>query len=250
MDRKTVLLRELKVNKDTGEFSALFAPFLSVDHHGDVTLPGSFGKQKVVISAYGHGSWNGMLPVGKGEIHDEADIGGVVNGQFFLDTMGGSETYKIVKALGDQQEWSYALPEIDYEMMTLQSLLDEGYSVAMNGHGVGETVRVLKRIVVPEVSPVLMGAGVGTQTLDVKQKPIQLVDHAKAVASDCHALIERIKDVANLREADGRRISAATMKEVMALRSVFEELVRELDPVAEKQSPGFALYLRYLSNRQ
>lgn len=245
MNRKVVHLEELKVNEKDGTFSALFAPFLSVDHHNDVTLPGAFGKQNVIISAYGHGSWGGMLPVGKGVIHDEGQAGGVVEGRFFLDTTQGNDTYIVVKELGDKQEWSYALPDIEFEMMKLQALIDQGLHIQMNDHAPEETVRVLKRISVPEVSPVLLGAGVGTRTLDIKSQPLPLIEHVRIVASDAQQVLDRIKDVAKMREANDRTIAQATIKEVFAMRGVFEEMVRELEPVAEKHSLLYAQALKF-----
>ncbi len=154
MNRKTVVLKDFSVD-DAGAFKALFAPYNVVDKQGDLTMPGAFGSQAVIISGYGHASWRegvDALPVGKGRIFD-GDVGGIVEGKFFLDTISGSETYKVVKNLGELQEWSYALPEIESEMQTID----------------GKPVRILKRITVNEVSPVLMGAGIGTRTLEVKK---------------------------------------------------------------------------------
>lgn len=148
---KRYAIRDLKLDGERGQFMAVFATMNVVDRDGDLTVPGAFGEQRVIISAYGHGSWGGTLPVGKGRIYEKGEEA-IVEGMFFLDTAGGSETYKTVKNLGDLQEWSYALPEIDYEIREED----------------GERIRVLKRIVVNEVSPVLMGAGVDTRTLDVK----------------------------------------------------------------------------------
>lgn len=150
-ETKRVMLSNLKIDDKAGTFTAIFSRFGVVDTQGDLTLPGAFGEQRVIISAYGHGSWNGALPVGKGRIF-ESDIGGIVEGQFFLDTQAGAETYKTIKNVGDLQEWSYALPEIDYEMREQD----------------GQRIRVIKRVKVNEVSPVLLGAGIGTQLLDIK----------------------------------------------------------------------------------
>ena len=135
-----------------GEVRAVISTMNIIDKDGDLTLPGAFGEQRVIISAYGHGSWQGDLPVGKGRIHEEGEEA-IMEGAFFLDTVNGRETYQTVKDVGELQEWSYALPKIDYEMQTID----------------GERVRVLKHIEVPEVSPVLLGAGIGTRTLDIKQ---------------------------------------------------------------------------------
>jgi hypothetical protein len=271
---KTISLQDFKLDQATGAFHALFAPFLSVDHQGDVTLPGAIGEQRVIISAYDHASWTGELPAGKGRVFEGAE-GGIVDGQFFLDTQAGSETYKTVKNLGDLQQWSYALPEIDFEMAKLQSLLDRGMRIQMNGHSAEETVRVLKRIVIPEVSPVLMGAGVDTRLIDIKSdedktitpggsesesdfmsrcmsfyvgegrdqsqaaaichrtwdgkgKSTQLIDHLELVAGDARAVVEKLKHVTDLRSADGRGPGAVRMKRAAALKTAFEEMVREL----------------------
>lgn len=138
-----------------GEFRAVIATTNVVDKDQDLTLPGAFGEQQIRVSAYGHGSWGdglGALPVGRGRLYEQDDSA-IAEGQFFLDTQAGLETYRTVKNMGDLQEWSYALPEIDYEYRDID----------------GERVRVLKRIVVPEVSPVLIGAGIGTRTLEIKR---------------------------------------------------------------------------------
>lgn len=57
-------------------------------------MPGAFedGAQ-VVVSAYGHQSWNGALPVGKATIHADhekawADV------QFLMTTQAGRDTFE------------------------------------------------------------------------------------------------------------------------------------------------------------
>ena len=166
IERKMVTVSRLKLS-DSGKFSALFCTWNRIDKQGDLTLKGAFGRQNVVISAYGHGSSIGSaLPVGKGTIYDGAE-GGVCEGQFFLDTAGGKETYVVVKQLGDLAEWSYSLPSAESELRTVGSLLDQGLPLALNGHSRSDVVRVLKRITVKEVSPVMLGAG-DTRTLAIK----------------------------------------------------------------------------------
>ena len=113
----TTTLKQMRVEED-GTFRALFAPFEKWDKSGDWTERGAFGHQKVVISAYGHGSTiDGRLPVGKGEIFDGPE-GGIVSGRFFLNTTAGRETYETVKELGDLQEWSYYLPRVESAHLT------------------------------------------------------------------------------------------------------------------------------------
>lgn len=163
MDRKTILGPvTFKAEGDEGQFRAVFSTLNVVDHDGDVTLPGAFADgEKVRISYWGH-RW-GDLPVGRGEIHaDEKEAW--VDGKFFLDTEGGRETYNTVKGLGELQEWSYGFDVLE----------------RADGELEGEPVQFLKRVKVHEVSPVMLGAGVGTRTTAIKAKD-RLEDVAKAL---------------------------------------------------------------------
>ena len=144
---------ELKSGEgEEGKFSAVFSTLNVKDHDGDVTLPGAFKDgQEVRISYWGH-RWND-LPVGKGIIHAD-DMKAWVDGQFFMDTNAGQETYKTVKNLGGLQEWSY------------------GFDVLKRSYGEfeGDDVQFLESLDVHEVSPVMLGAGIGTETTDIKHK--------------------------------------------------------------------------------
>jgi len=143
---------ELKADGEPGQFKAVFATLNVVDLDGDVTLPGAFTDgQPVRISSWAHG-WD-KLPVGRGEIH-EADGTALVDGRFFLNTQTGKEHYETVKALGDLQEWSYGFDIIEAEP----------------GQFDGKDVRFLKKLKVYEVSPVMLGAGIGTQTTAIKSE--------------------------------------------------------------------------------
>jgi HK97 family phage prohead protease len=144
--RAPVVLKE----GETGEFSAVFATLGVVDHDGDVTTPGAFRDgQKVRIAYWGH-RWQD-LPVGKGVIHADEEKAWV-EGRFFLDTNAGLETYRTVKALEELQEWSYGF-DIDK------------WSVGKFGD---REVRFLEGLTVHEVSPVMLGAGIGTHTTAIK----------------------------------------------------------------------------------
>lgn len=144
---------ELKADsEETGAFTAVFSTFNVIDHDGDVTLPGAFTEgQKVRISYWGH-RWQD-LPVGRGVIHQD-DEKAWVEGVFFLDTEAGRETYKTVKNLGELQEWSY------------------GFDIDEADRGIFEEreVHFLRKLTVYEVSPVMLGAGIGTGTTDIKKR--------------------------------------------------------------------------------
>jgi hypothetical protein len=138
-----------------GTVSAVFSTFNVIDKDGDLTLPGAIkdGTQ-VVISAYGHQSHNGVLPVGKGIIRT-TNTEAVLDGQFFLGTQHGRETFEVVKALSEAglQEWSYSLQNVK------RRAVSEG----------GQHYYVIEDIgLIKEVSPVLIGSGVNTRTLTAK----------------------------------------------------------------------------------
>lgn len=137
---------------DKGEVTAVFSTFNVIDSDKDVTLPGAFEDgAEVVISAYGHKSWEGLLPVGKGTIRQTA-AEAILEGQFFLDTLHGADTFKTVQRLGKLGQWSYGYDPVKYSY----------------GEFEGQRVRFLEQQKVHEVSPVLLGSGVGTRTLSAK----------------------------------------------------------------------------------
>lgn len=150
---------------DKGLIEACFATTGVKDHDNDFTLPGAFEDgAEVVISAYGHKSWMGALPVGQGKIRVDGSKA-ILEGEFFLDTESGKETFAVLKRLGQKQEWSYG-----FDVLETGELDEE-----MRQKGVW---RVIKKVKVYEVSPVLVGAGVDTHTLSVKKKPAAPADPA------------------------------------------------------------------------
>lgn len=219
---KTVDLVEFKMDAaGPGTFAALFAPFERWDKQGDWTERGAFGRQRVIISAYNHSSTAGdRLPVGKGIIYDSDELGGgVVEGAFFLKTSAGKETYETVKELGELQQWSYYLPKIDSEQ----------------GERVGKRGRILKRIEVGEVCPVLRGVGNGTRTLAIKgeseilsrpdfETAIRLIDDS----------VRSLKGRAEYRKSVSRRPSANDLKRARELDRRLGDLVRELHTIVNE----------------
>lgn len=235
---KLFKLRDLKIDGSTGTFKAVFATMNVVDHDGDLTLPGAFGRQKVLVSQYNHGSWGKgveALPIGVGEIYEDGDDA-VIEGEFNLDSQGGLETHKTLKYLdskGMTQEFSYALPEIDYEFREMD----------------GQEVRVLKRIKVQEVSPVIMGAGINTRLLGVKSRDLtdeeksklgelakqygvtfilaeaeekkgtRLVDHLDVVTASLKDIVDRLSTVRELRDIKGTDLSEETTTRMVALET-------------------------------
>ena len=216
MDTKTLCGVEIK-DADRGEVTAVFSTLGVVDSDGDVTRKGAFTDgAAVVISAYGHTSWNGALPVGKGIIRaGEKDA--VLEGQFFMATTPGRDTFAAVKALGELGQWSY------------------GYDVTEHAFGEhdGKQVRFLDGLKVHEVSPVLVGAGVGTRTLAAKGQNLTFADEGAAVLAAVAAYGGRAADVMAMRQAKGKGLSPESAGLVEQIEAELKRLRNVLGEVPE-----------------
>jgi hypothetical protein len=154
--QRKAVTAQVKVG-DAGQFEAVIATFNVVDLDGDVTLPGAFEEgAEVIVSAYGHGSWMGELPVGKGVLKSTERDARIV-GEFFLDTTAGKDHYAVAKRLGAKQEWSYG-----YDVLETGKVEDLPPELQAGAR------RVLAKQQVHEASPVLKGAGIDTRTVVVK----------------------------------------------------------------------------------
>lgn len=225
-------VKSFKELTNPGEFEAVFATLDVIDHDGDIIAKGAIEPGPVVISAYGHASWDGALPVGKGQIAERGNEA-IVIGQYFMDTVGGQETYKTVKALGDLQEYSFALPYIE----------------RMNE----ENPAVITKVKVNEVSPVLMGAGINTRTLDIKtrkeenketdvketsdkentvEKPESktFAQHLDEAVETVESVTSRAKEISNLRKDSGKdEMSKAAARRLQILKGALEDAAEAID---------------------
>ena len=156
---------EMKGEGEAGLATARFATLNVRDHDGDVTLPGAFGKQTVLLSDWAHD--NRSPSIGRADIREEGDqaLGDI---RFNLKMMRGNEAYQSIAMSQELQEWSYA-----YQ-------IPEGG--AYQGDFEGQQVRFLKTIKVIHLSPVEQGAGIGTATLDIKCANCRTDDSAESVS--------------------------------------------------------------------
>lgn len=183
---------------EKGEVSAVFSTFNVIDKDGDVTLPGAIPDGlEVVISAYGHQSHFGALPAGKGIIRT-TETEAILEGQFFMATEAGRDTFEVVKELGGLGEWSYSLHDVKSHY----------------GEFDGQQANFLESIFVKEVSPVLRGAGVNTRTLVAKG--LKFSEEGDAVLAAVDAYLERASEVVVLRAAKGRPPLSAESTEFLA----------------------------------
>lgn len=150
--KRATMTSTVKASDSDGTATAIFSRFGGPpDSDGDITLPTAFTAGVVVpVSPWNHSSYSSDLPAGLGTIRvykdrAEAEI------EFFLDTVAGRETYRTLKALGRCQ-WSYGFDIVK----------------SSNGDWNGRGVRVLEKLDVMELSPVLRGAGRDTETVNVR----------------------------------------------------------------------------------
>ena len=149
---KTKKFRLKRIEDAAGEVTAVIATLNVKDHDGDVTLPGAFGEQEApIVPTHDWGS----VPLGKAMIREDGDDV-VARMQFNLD-------------IGDAQKWYSAL-KFDFENGRPLQEYSYGYEIleADRGERDGERVQFLKKLKTVEVSPVLLGAGINTRTLEVK----------------------------------------------------------------------------------
>lgn len=210
---------------ETGEVKVAFSRLNVIDHDGDVTYPGALPAGKAVaMSDFNHSSWDGALPVGKGVI-GEADGLGILDGSFFMGTDQGRNAYHTVKAMADLQEWSY------------------GYSVLAGGPEMfeGKSVRALRKLDVFEVSPVLLGAGVGTSTLAIKSggpgPGMPYAEHLAWVMGEVEALTDRTKDRAEWRAKEGRVLSAANRTTLATIAGAMQSHHADLMALLDATDP-------------
>jgi hypothetical protein len=151
----------------TGEFRATIARLTMadgapvVDREGDAYIgPQAFPRGKtVLVSAYQHKSWEGALPVGYATIGANQHTAWAT-GRLLRETAGGEQTYLTLKSLsaaGVSSEWSFG-----YDVLDASTDFNEIRQFAPGAK------RILKSLDLLEISPVLVGAGIGTATESIK----------------------------------------------------------------------------------
>lgn len=140
---------------NTGSVEAIIATLMVVDKDEDVITETAIPDgAKVSMSAYGHDAVFGTAPVGKGKLVIEGNKA-VFKGRLFLGTSRGRDTFEVLKEMGEEQQWSFGFRILGAEVP------DEAWKKR-------GARRILTKLDCFEVSPVIVGAGVGTRTVGVK----------------------------------------------------------------------------------
>lgn len=217
---------ELKKLDDDGTGLAQIATLSAVDHDGDTYAKGAFGDQQVLILA-GH-VWGSSPPLGKGRVFEQGDHA-FAEFKLNLDTTAGAEWHKAIKfdmENGDPlTEWSYGFRVVE----STDEVRD------------GKSVRVLEKLDIFEVSPVVKGAGIDTQTIAIKGRSQFL--------TDADNLIEFAERLAAERKAEGKSFRAAWLVQMKDLRDRLDALLETVDPQVEPtdQAEAEDIYARYMS---
>jgi HK97 family phage prohead protease len=217
---------ELKLdNQEEGAFRATFSRFNVVDLDNDVTLAGAFQNgEKVRIAQWGH-NW-GMPVIGTGVIDSDTETAWV-DGQFNLKMTAGRDTYEAVKFAGDLQEFSYGFDIKDWSI----------------GEFDGREVRFLRAVKVYEVSPVLLGAGIGTGLDSIKSLDVltahgkTLADHRDALLAGARDLVSRYEALAASEAKEGRAISTARREQMGSIAHELETSATALRTILKETEP-------------
>lgn len=206
VEHKALATLEIK-DAERGEVEAVFATLNVVDHDEDVIIDGAIQDgQKAKLSCYGHDAITAdEAPVGIGRVHVR-DNKAVFSGRYFLSTTRGREAFQTVKEMGADQEWSFGFRVVGAEVP----------SEAWKKKGAR---RIITKLDVFEVSPVLEGAGIGTRTTAVKSADFQ--PEPDPVAEDPSLVAAR-------EEAEKSAKRALDMKLAEAARAEFALFQRNM----------------------
>lgn len=218
----------VKSDNETGEVEAVFSVFNVRDNDGDVVKSGAIPNESKVTMAWAH-DWS--KPVGKGQVVVD-DNKATFKGKFFTDTDSGNEAYKIVKNMGEDQEWSWGF---------IAKETQDGDPKQYDGL----KTREITKAEIFEVSPVLRGANVHTETIALKE------DSRQSFANQCDStldvvksLVERANSLAELRAKDNRTIGGKNSEALLELADELtnaSELISKLTKLPDEDEYGHVL---------
>lgn len=239
-ETKSILVEKMD---DAGHGLARLATLSAVDHDGDTYAPGAFawkdGSEQWVPILPAHN--RGAMPIGKARVYED---GGVAFAELHinLDTAAGKEWQSHLKfdlSKGKPaQEWSYGFGTVE----------------AVHEQRGEDRIRVLKRVDVHEVSPVVRGAGVGTGTLAMKGHG-SFADQIDAAIAELDDIVNRAGDVARLRGAEGRDMSKARLDQLASLKDRLGQLVaksidRDLRTAIKELGDAIDLHQRHMDGSE
>lgn len=188
---------------DAGKGLAELATLSAIDNDGDTYEAGAFSWKE------GGHQWAMMMPAhnrraipfGKARVYEDGDKA-FAELNLNLQTTAGQEWHQALlfdfKVGKPVQEWSFGY-QAEYT-----------YRVSSSGR-----IRVLTKVDVDEVSPVLRGAGKGTRTISIKGAKLR-DDHFERLIAD-------LSEMAGAVDADPNSVSASGLKQ---LREIHDAIGR------------------------
>lgn len=219
-----------KADGSEGAIEAVFSTFGVVDRGGDIVERGAIADAQAVPMVWSH-NWEKII--GKGTTRIEPDRA-VFTGHLFLDTDAGKDAYQTMKSMGDLMQYSWGFRVLDADFVER----DE------------EFVRIIKRTELFEVSPVLVGEGMGTHTLSLKYS-MPFPDHSDAVRAAVEGFVARSRSLADLRTKEGRVLSSANRERLKSIADSLTSAAGDLSAILKDTEPqkavdGAALLALYL----
>lgn len=226
MDENVIVKRvALEKLDDGGTGLARIATLSAVDSDGDTYARGAFGEQQVKVLP-AHDSM--AVPIGRARVFEREDEA-LAEFRLNLDTAAGREWHAALKFDFESgqplQEWSYGFRIVDSSTEVRD----------------GQRVRVLKKLKVHEISPVVLGAGVGTATLALKGRAVPFGEQLIAAIAEVRDIAGRAREIKALREKDGRALSPERVDQLKDLTAACGELAAaaaELDALVGPGSAG------------
>lgn len=219
-ERKSITV-EVKADDAEGSFVARIATLGAIDKDDDIILPGAAPAGKlVIVSPFEHSSFlRADLPVGKAVLSERgSDL--IATGNLFMANANAQELYTVLKEAGDIVEWSFGYRVTEWAMEERD----------------GKTVRIIKKMDAWEVSPVVVGAGVNTGTLNLKTAAY--ADQGDALVEQLGHYVERTKSLAGLRAQSGRGLNAANRERLSRLLAGIKTAADGIDALLGKADDG------------
>lgn len=209
-ETKALAVKQLE---EDGSGLAILATLDAIDHDGDTYDPGAFGEQTAKVLD-GH-IWGGP-PLGKARVYEQGNQA-LAEFQLNLGTQAGADWHKSLRFDLEQgtplQEWSFGFRVLDAETETRD----------------GDRVRVLKKLQVYEISPVVLGAGIGTRTVAIKGRSGLILGMAQ-VAGDLDVVLTEAEKVYSERAGEGVPYRKAWLDQLTALRDRLDEFLTKANP--------------------
>ena len=222
----------VKAMDDAGRGLARIATLSAVDHDGDTYAKGAFGWKD------GGEQWVSILPahdrkampLGKARVYEEGDAA-YAELHLNLNTEAGRNWHQTLKFDLEKgrsvQEWSYGFGVVEYSREKRD----------------GEKVRVLKKIDIHEVSPVLRGAGKGTGTLSMKSQD-DLGHRLEAAINEISDIVDQAEMNTVQTDFDGSTMSDNEIALLVTLRDRISEFVdaNEDEELAKALADDFGIH--------